>query len=121
MEVLLDTNFIISSVKKKIDFISELESMGFKVILPREVFQELKDLRLKVQKSDKSAIDLALKLFESKKIKKTTIGHMKVDKGLIEKGRQGFYIATLDKGIRRCVPNRIIISNSKNSLIIDRE
>ena len=42
--------------------------MGFKIILPRGVFQELKDLRLKVQHSDKSAIDIALKLFESKKI-----------------------------------------------------
>jgi len=120
MEVLLDSNFIISSIKKKIDFISELEAMGFKIILPRGVFQELKDLRLKVQHSDKSAIDIALKLFESKKIKKATIGNLNVDKGLIEKGRQGFYIATLDKEIKRHVPNRVIISNSKNSILIDR-
>ena len=47
MEVLLDTNFIISSLLKKIDFLGELEGMGFKIILPREVLQELKDFALK--------------------------------------------------------------------------
>ena len=54
MEAVLDTNFIVSCVKKKIDFISELENLGFKIVLPKEIFQELKDLRFKfLLKSDK--------------------------------------------------------------------
>ncbi|MEM4271110.1 MAG: hypothetical protein QXO70_03380, partial [Candidatus Pacearchaeota archaeon] len=72
MEVLLDSNFIISCVKKKIDFIEELEKLGFKVILPREVLQELKDLKMESYHSDRVAINVALEMFEKRKIKKIT-------------------------------------------------
>src|SRR3989344_3759086 len=102
MEALLDTNFIISCILKKIDFVAELESMGFKTFLPREVFQELKDLKKdKMSREDKGAIELALKLFSLKKVKKMTLGHNIVDDALIEKGKKGFYIATLDNLIKR--------------------
>ena len=120
MEVILDTNFIISCVKKKIDFISQLEGLGFKVIMPREVFQELRDLRMKVSHNEKSAIDIALKIFDSAKIKKIKLGNKSVDSGLIDKGKQGAYIATLDAGIKRSVPNRVLISMASNSIIIER-
>ncbi len=45
MEVILDSSFIISCVKRKIDFISQLEEKGFKVLVAREVLQELKDMK----------------------------------------------------------------------------
>ena len=48
MEVILDSNFIVSCVMKGIDFISQLEGKGFKILIPREVIQEIKDLRNKV-------------------------------------------------------------------------
>jgi hypothetical protein len=44
-----------------------------------------------------------------------------VDEGLIAKGKQGAYIATLDSGIRRVVPGRIGIANAQNSLEITRQ
>jgi len=121
MEVLLDTNFIISCLKRKLDFISELEGLGFKVIFPKEVFHELKDLRLNVSHDDRMAIDIALKLFESKKFKSVSLGNKSVDAGLIEKGRKGYYIATLDAAIKRQVQNKISISNSKNSILVERD
>ena len=31
MEVILDTNFIVSCVRRKIDFLNELENLGFKI------------------------------------------------------------------------------------------
>ena len=121
MEVLLDSNFIISCLKRKIDFMSELEGIGFKILLPREVYQELKDLKLKLSQADRVAVELALKMVESKKRKKTTLGKNNVDKGLIEKGKQGYYIATLDAVIKRQVPNRVVISNAQNSIMIERD
>ena len=122
MEALLDTNFIISCILKKIDFVAELESMGFKTFLPREVFQELKDLKKdKMSREDKGAIELALKLFSLKKVKKMTLGHNIVDDALIEKGKKGFYIATLDNLIKRQVPNRIIIDSARRCLKIERD
>src|SRR3989344_9092225 len=106
MEVILDTNFIVSCIKKKIDFMSELELQGFKVLVPREVLQELKDLRLKVRHDDRTAVNIALEKFASGNIKKMRLGTQSVDAGLIEKGKQGAYIATLDAAIKRTVPNR---------------
>jgi len=120
MEVVLDTNFIISCVKKKIDFLEELEKLGFKVLLPREVLQELKDLKMESYHPDRVAIDIALELFEKRKVKKITLGKKPVDLGLIEIGKKGAYIATLDNAIRRSVPNKIIISEQKNNVAIER-
>lgn len=120
MEVVLDSSFIISCIKKKIDFVSELEILGFKVALPREVLQELKDLRLKSKHDDRVAIDLALQMFENRKIRKLTMSGGKVDDKLIEIGRQGAYIATLDAYIKRSVPNRVVISTAGNKLAVER-
>ena len=123
MEALLDTNFIISCILKKIDFLGELEGMGFKVLLPREVLQELKDLKKeRTSHDERVAIGVAFKLFSSsKRVKKTTLGNNIVDDALIEKGKDGFYIATLDNGIKRQVPNRVIIDSAKMGLKIERD
>ena len=122
MEVLLDTSFIISCVRKRIDFITELENLGFRIALPREVFQELRDLKTssKESRANRQAIDIAFEMFSKRKVKKTTVGGKNVDEGLINKGKQGFYIATLDNGIKREVPNKVVIINSKNNIGIVR-
>ncbi len=121
MEAILDSSFIVSCMKKKIDFLSELEEQGFRVVLPREVFQELKDLRFKVKHDERAAIDAAFDLFIIRKVKKMTLGQDIVDKGLISKGKKGAYIATLDKIIKREVPNRIVILDAQNSIGIERD
>ena len=123
MEVLLDTNFIVSCILKNIDFLGELEEMGFKPVVPREVIQELKDLKTEKKTSHYGAmeIDLALQFFEDSKIKKTRIGGNSVDAGLIEKGKEGIYIATLDREVKRNVPNKVIIDSARKSLKIERD
>ena len=120
MEVLLDSNFIISCVKRKIDFLSEIELLGLKSIIPREVLQELKDLRLKSKHNDRIAIDLAFEIFDKAKIKKIKLGDGKVDDKLIDYGKRGAYIASLDAYIKRSGPNRVIINNASNKLVIER-
>jgi len=121
MEVLLDSSFIISCVKKKIDFISELEGMGFKVLLPKEVFEELKDLSLHSARETRVACLLASEMFEKRKVKNVTLGDRRTpDEGLIEMGKKGAYIATLDAVIKRSVPNKVVIEESSNSLIVER-
>lgn len=121
MEVLLDTNFIISCVKKKIDFISGLEEKGFRILLPKEVYEELKDLRLDSSPKNRAAIEVALELMAKRKVEKIGLGKKKVDEALIESGRKGRYIATLDAAVKRSVPNRVVISESSNDLIIERD
>lgn len=120
MEVLLDTSFVISCIKKRIDFLDNLEEMGFKVLLPKEVFQEIKDLRLNSDVATRTAVGVALEILEKRKVKGVTIGNKNVDEGLIEFGKKGAYIATLDAAIKRSVPNKVIISESSNGLVIER-
>ena len=93
MEVLLDTNFIISCILRKIDFLAQLEEKGFRIVVPREVLQELKDVKFqrKTSHDERNAIDVALELLYSKKVEKTTIGDGKVDDLLIRKGLEGAY------------------------------
>lgn len=121
MEVLLDSNFIISCVKKKIDFVSELASLGFKVIIPREVLLELKDLRQKVPHDERVAIDLGVEMLDKAGVKKIKIGGQKVDNALIDYGKKGAYIASIDAFIKRNVPNRVVIDNAGNKLVVERD
>lgn len=121
MEVILDTNFIISCVKRKIDFIGRLREKGFKIKLPKEVLQEMKDLRLNVYHGDRVAIDLAFDILnDSKDVKRMNLGKKKVDESLIELGKKGTYIATLDRTIRHSIPNKIVISDAKNDILVQR-
>ena len=68
-----------------IDFMDELEGMGFRVKVPREVLEEMKDLRRerKTSQQERVMINVALEMLSDKKIKKTRLGDMKVDEGLI--------------------------------------
>jgi len=123
MEVLLDANFIISCILKRIDFLGELRGLGFKVIVPREVLQELKDLKKEGRTSyaERKAIDIAFSMLEGNKVKKMKLGGKNVDEGLIRIGREGAYIATLDRGIKVHIPNKIVILSSKNRLDVVRD
>mgnify|MGYP001613981067 CR=1 FL=1 len=120
MEVILDSNFIISCMIKNIPFLDQLEGQGFKVLLPKEVYQELKDLRLNVSHKERIAIDTALELLGGKRVRRMKLGGKTVDDGLIAFGRKGAYIATLDAGIKREVPNRVIISSAQKRIDIER-
>ena len=108
--------------KIRIDFLDELEEMGFKPIVPREVLQELKDLRLKdkTSRNERTAIDVAFQLFEQRKVRKKKIGGKNVDYGLIAKGGDGTYVATLDAGIKNKIANKIVIDKAKNGLRVLR-
>jgi rRNA-processing protein FCF1 len=121
MEVLLDSSFIISCIRKRIDFLSQLEEQGFRVKVPREVMQEMKDLKLKSKTShdDRVAINAALNILGQKKIKKMKIGGKNVDEGLIDQGKKGYYIATLDRRIKLSVPRKIVLFSAKGSVGVE--
>ncbi|NCO11364.1 hypothetical protein CO038_01600 [Candidatus Pacearchaeota archaeon CG_4_9_14_0_2_um_filter_39_13] len=121
MNVLLDSSFIISCVRARIDFLSQLEEQGFKVQVPREVLQEMKDLKMrdKTSREDRISIDVALEMFERRKVKKMSIGVESVDDFLIKKGNEGYYIATLDAGIKNRIPNKVVIFSSKDRVGIE--
>ena len=83
----------------------------------------MKDLKKeRTSREERVAIDLAFKLFSSsKRVKKMTLGHNIVDDALIEKGTKGYYIATLDNGIKNKIPNRIVIDAARKGIKIERD
>ena len=121
MEVILDTNFIITCIRRDIDFLEQLEAEGFTVVVPKEVLEELKDLRFRVTNDERTAINVALELLEKRKVKKMSLGHYSVDKGLINKGKEGYFIATLDSAIRHEVPNVVGIRTAQKSIVIEKK
>ena len=108
---------------KRIDFLEELKNLGFRAVVPIEVLQELKDLKKggKTSHEERAMIGVAFELFQREKIKKTNLGKGKIDDALIQRGKEGVFIATLDRGIKSRVPNRIIILGDKKKLGMERD
>ena len=109
---------IVSCIRKRIDFLTGLKGQGFEIFLPREVLQELKDLKKKSSTSqeDRLAINVAFEMFEKEDFKKISLGGNNVDLRLNENGNNGFFIATLDAEIKNSIPNKIVIFSSKKSV-----
>src|SRR3989344_6351984 len=103
-QVILDTNFILTCIKQKIDFIDEISFQGVRVIVPNEVIDELELLK-KDKKS--AAAAFALKLLSLNKFEKVSLGTRKVDKGIIDYARKNPYVivATLDEEIKGKLKN----------------
>ncbi len=107
---LLDTNFILTCIKQKIDFFEELRFMGFEIIIPDRVIDELKKLKQ----------TLALKLLEKNNFKKIILIGKDVDNSIINYAKKNpeIIIATLDKELSNKLKNRKIIIRGKKKLEI---
>jgi rRNA-processing protein FCF1 len=105
-QVILDTNFILSCIRKKIDFFDEIQLMGIKIIIPEQVINEIKKFETK-----KSEAKLALKLLERKEFKKIDLGKGYVDKKIINYAKEnpGLIIATLDREMKNKTKNQKLV------------
>jgi len=101
MEIILDTNFILSAVKNKLDFM-DAEKYGF-LVLPQEVIKEIRKIKEKGEKRERDVSSLALKIIEkSERIKRIKLGNKNVDKGIIDYAdRRKVIVATLDKELKK--------------------
>lgn len=96
MEILIDTNFIITCSKNRIDLFSQLEDLfpGDKITIPKQVIFELgKLLEKNKNRKDKQAIEISLKVVETKKHLSPDLKTDNVDKGILE------YLSKLDKSV----------------------
>src|SRR3989344_4548007 len=107
---LLDTNFILTCIKQKIDFFEELKFMGFEVIIQDKVIDELKKLK---QTS-------ALKLLEKNNFKEIILAEKNTDNSIINYANKNpeILVATLDKELNNKLKNRKIIIRGKKKLEI---
>jgi rRNA-processing protein FCF1 len=112
-EIIVDTNFLITCVKQKIDFFEFAKLNGFKVIIPEQVITELsKIISSKQKKSVRDNASLSLKMINLIPHKKINLETRYVDLGIINylKKNPKTVVATLDREIQK--------KNSGNTLII---
>ena len=121
-KIILDTNFLLTCVKQKIEFFEEIPQMGFKIVIPTNVISELE--RLSKGKAMKLADEskLVLRIIQKKDFEKTTLPGKKVDNALILflRKNKDFTIATLDKGIQMKVKNPKLVIRGKKKLVFLR-
>lgn len=106
--VILDTSFIMTAVKQKIDFFEKLEQEGFQIIVPKQVIRELKGL------GDK----LALKIMEKNKFQIPEIEGRNVDNAIISFAKKNprVVVATLDAGLKKKIKNSKLVIRQKKRL-----
>jgi len=110
-QILLDTNFIISCIKNKIDFFDYIETEGYNIVVPEQVINELEGLKK----------ESALRLLEKNKFKTISLMGKIVDNSIINYANKNpsIIIATLDKELQKKIKNRkMIIRNRKKLEII---
>lgn len=124
MKVLLDTNFLLTCAKQKVDF-AELvrEQIDEKIewIVPEEVIAELTELseRKDMKGKDKYAAKLALILIEKMGYELVRVNNKNVDVGIADFIRGKLIaLATLDKGLKKRVDNTIITISDKRQVQI---
>lgn len=117
-QVLLDTNFILSCVRKKIDFFHEIKFLGMKIVIPNEVIRELEKLTEKGKTKFREESKLALNLLKKNSFEKTDLGIKNVDNGIVKFAKENpdFIIATLDKEIQKKIKNNKLIIRGEKEL-----
>jgi rRNA-processing protein FCF1 len=103
-KVLLDTNFILSCIEKKIDFAEFFELQGFRIVLPEQVIQEIKTLLDKKKPSkSKSFAEVALKLIKKLDYEPLLLEGSYVDSGIYIYSVENpfIFVATLDKELQK--------------------
>jgi rRNA-processing protein FCF1 len=124
MEILIDTNFILSCVKQKIDLFNQLKDILplDEPVIPRVVIDEIEMLskRKDMNLVERGAAEIALQLIERNNIK-ILKSYGKADDFIVNYVlKNSVYLATLDRGIKKIVKGKtrlLIIRNRKRVMI----
>lgn len=130
VNILLDTNFILTCVKQKINFLQEL--IGNELLLPKQVIKELKkiseDKNKKSEERELAKTSLAFLEKFKDRFKEIELEKKFVDRGIeliaekASKERWEIIIATLDKELRKKLKGKfkfLIVTRKKKLEIIN--
>jgi len=109
-QAILDTSFIISCSRQKIDFFRYLEEEGFRVLIPKQTISELRAL----------GSELALKIIDKNNFNLITSSGKDADNAIIafSKKNPQAIVATLDKGLQKKIKNSKLVIRGKKKLEI---
>ena len=120
-QAILDTNFILTCIKQKIDFFRDIPNMGVQILIPKQVIEEVKRVSNSTKKLKfRDDAKLAQVILEKNKFTQIDIRGKYVDKGLINyaKDHPRLIVATLDKEIKSKIVNSKLIIRGKKKLEI---
>ncbi|VVB83014.1 Uncharacterised protein [uncultured archaeon] len=119
-KVLLDTNFILSCIRKKIDFFSDLKFCGFKILIPAEVVIELEKILKTGGGKFKEEAKIALSLLKQNDFEKINLNTKNVDNGIVKMAGENkeYIIATLDREIKSKIENQKLVIRGNGKLEI---
>ena len=118
-KVLLDTSFILSCVREKVDFFDRLEDMGYGIVISNNVVKEIKGLADKGKTLKLREIaSLALKVIASEKYESLEIKGRYVDSAIVNylKTDREYALATVDKVLKKKVNNPRIVLRARKRL-----
>lgn len=122
---ILDTNFILTCVKQKIDFFEDIKLMGFQIVIPKQVINEIEYIpRSKKKLHFKDDALLSLKLLEKNKEFYKNIDISKYGKNTdkriktFSKKHPDAVVATLDRELKKKIKNKKIVIRKKKKLEI---
>ena len=123
--VLLDTNFILTCVKQKIDFFEDIKFMGMKIIISKQVIDEIKRIvNSKKKLHFRKDAELSLRILEKEKNSFKKINLSKYGKNTDKRIKnfadknENIIVATLDRELKNKIKNRKLVIRGKKRLEI---
>ena len=120
-KAILDTNFILTCTKQKIDFSEELFLMGIKPIIPIQVLSELERItKTKKKLTFRENAKLSLKLLKNIEYEGIDLGKGLVDDLIVKflNKNPKIILSTLDKELKKRVKNRKMVIRLKKKIEI---
>ena len=119
-DILLDTNFILSCIRRKLDFFNDLKFRGFKILIPAEVIGELEKISETGGKKFKEEAKIALNLLKKNSFEKIHLNTKNVDNGIVKIAgeHREYIIATLDRVIKKKIENQKLVIRGNGKLEI---
>jgi len=109
-QIILDTSFILTCVRQKIDFFEKLNGEGMEILVPDQAIDELMGL----------GADAALKILEINEFKLVKEKGKDADEAIIKLAKKNpqAIVATLDNGLKKKIKNKKMIIRGKKTLEI---
>lgn len=118
-QVLLDTNFILTCIKQKIDFFEEIKFSGMGVLIPEQVIGEIKKIVNSKQKAhSRETAEIALRILDKHRFKKVKLDKKNVDKGIkcFADKNKDIVVATLDRELKKKIKRQKLVIREKKKL-----
>ena len=118
-QILLDTNFILTCVRQKIDFFEDIKFMGMGIIIPNQVIEEIKRVAGSKQKAhSREAAELALRILEKGFYRKIKLDKKPVDNGIKDFANKNneIIVATLDRELKNKIKGNKLVIRGKKTL-----